>query len=103
MAILAVTLYTTSRLAGFGVKNVQFSSFVSIALTIGLSIFYILCYIDPFTGFHFTCFSFPVTISLGILLSNATNESITLEILLGSLLALYYIVFMVLFAYNKLR
>ena len=49
MAILLVTLYEIGRLTGFGVKHVQFLYFLSIALTTGLSVFYILCAILIFS------------------------------------------------------
>ena len=84
-------------------KHLQFSYFLSIALTIGLLVFYILCYNDLLTRFPFTCVSFPITTLLGLPLSNATNESVSLAILLGSLLALYYILFIILFAYTEMR
>ena len=83
MAIIVVTWYKIGRLAGFGVKHVKFSYFLSIALTIGLSVFYILYYIYLLTGFPFTCFPFPITILLGIPLSNAINESVSLASLLA--------------------
>ena len=80
-------------------KHLRLSYFLSIALTIGLSFFYILCYIDRVS---FYVFSFPITISLGIPLSNDTNESITIAILSRSLLALYYILFIILFSYTNM-
>ena len=101
MAIRVGTWYKIGILEYFGVKHVQLSYFLSIALTIWLEIFYILCYIDLLIGFPFKCFSFPVTISLGLQLSNTTNESSTLAILLVSLLAFYYILFIILFSYTK--
>ena len=58
-------------------KIFKFSSFISIALIIWLSVFYILYYIDLLTGFPFTHFSFPISILLGLPLSNTRNWSVS--------------------------
>ena len=54
MDVLVFTWYKIGTLVGCNVKHLQFSSFLRIALTIRLSIFYILWCIDLFTGFCFT-------------------------------------------------
>ena len=77
MDILVFIWYKIGRFVGCGVKHLQFSSFLSIALTIVLSVFYIICYIDLLTGFPFTSFSFPISILLGLPLSNSRNWSIS--------------------------
>ena len=54
MAILVFTWYKIGILVGCSVNHLQFSSFLQIALTIRLSVFYNLCYIDLFIGLSFT-------------------------------------------------
>ena len=53
MAILVFTWYKIGRLVGCGVKHLQFSYFLRIALNFRLSVFCILCYIDLFTRLSF--------------------------------------------------
>ena len=72
MAILVFILYRIGILQDYGVKHIQFSYFLSIALDIGQLVFYILGYIYLLNRFPFTQFSFPMTM-LGLPLSNATN------------------------------
>ena len=103
MAILVFTWYKIGRLENCGVKHPQLSSILRMTLTIRLSLLYIICYNDLLTGFPFMHFSFPIIISLGLPLSKSANESITLAIMLGSLLALYYSLFIILFTYTKMR
>ena len=53
MPILVFTWYKIGILVGCGVKHLQFTSFITIALIIRLSVFYILLYIDILTGLSF--------------------------------------------------
>ena len=78
------------KLVGYGVKHLQFSSFLSITLTMGLKSFYIVYYIDLLNWFPFTHFTFPITSLLGLPLYNATNWSVTCAIPVESLLPCYY-------------
>ena len=73
MVILVFTCYKIGGLVGCGVKHLQSSYFLSIALTIGLSIFHNFRYIDLFTELYFMHFYFLISISLGLPLSNGTN------------------------------
>ena len=90
MDILVFTWYNIGRLAGCGVKHLQLSYYLSIALIIGLSIFYIILYVDLLVELPFTHFSFLITLSLGLPVSKATNWLVSHEIPMGSLLTLYY-------------
>ena len=72
----------------------KFSSLLSIALIIGLSLFYILCYIDILTRFPFRYFSFLITIVSGIPLSNTTNWLVapTIGGIIINIILLFYLV-----------
>ena len=88
MDILIFTWYKIGILGRYGVKHLQFSYFISNALTIGLSIFYIIYYIDFLNEFPLMNFSCLITIALHLPLSNATNLLVSYTIPMGSLLAL---------------
>ena len=64
MDIIVFTWYKIGRLVGCGVKHLQFSYFLRIALTSILTLFYIICCIDLFIGLYFTPHSYFVGSSI---------------------------------------
>ena len=92
--IFVFTWYKIGWLTCCGLKHLQFSYFLSIEITIGLSIFYIHFYIDLFVEFPFTHFSFLITILLGFPLSNTTNWLVapTIGEIIIRIILLFYLV-----------
>ena len=89
MAILVFTWYQIGRLTYCGVKHMQFSSFIRVEMTIRLTVFYILCYIDLFIGFYYTphyYFTRSSTIQRYKLISHPCNTS---GIIISIILLLY--------------